>query len=150
MPALSFDSPVGLLRAEEEDGAVTALLFDAPVGRDETPLLLETKRQLEEYFSGERRTFDLPLAPKGTEFQKRVWSALCGIPYGETRSYGQTAAAVGNAGACRAVGTANHRNPISILIPCHRVIGADGSLGGYGGGLDRKTFLLRLEGVKIK
>ena len=97
------------------------------------------------YLSGERRTFDLPLAPEGTAFQKAVWAELEKIPYGETRSYGQIAAQVGNAKACRAVGMANHRNPIPIFIPCHRVIGADGSLTGYGGGLDCKKVLLRLE-----
>ncbi len=102
-------------------------------------------RQLREYFAGERTSFELELAPEGTDFQKRVWKALEDIPYGETRSYGQLAAAIGSPGAARAVGLANGRNPIGIVVPCHRVIGADGSLTGYGGGLDRKQVLLELE-----
>ena len=100
---------------------------------------------MEEYFAGQRKEFSLPLAPKGTEFQLRVWQALLQIPYGETRSYGELAAMVGNPKACRAVGGANHRNPLSILIPCHRVVGTGGSLTGYAGGLSVKEFLLKLE-----
>ena len=127
--------------------AITHLLFDgdidAPVKK--TPLLLECERQLEEYFSGKRAVFTLPLAPKGTPFQRQVWQALLTVPYGETRSYGQIAKQVGREKAARAVGGANHNNPISILIPCHRIIGADGSLWGYGGGLDKKKALLDLE-----
>ena len=115
--------------------------------RQETPLLHEAKRQLEEYFAGQRASFSLPLNPQGTEFQKKVWQQLEAIPYGETRSYGQIAAAVGNPKACRAVGGANHNNPIAIVIPCHRVIGANGKLTGYGGGLDIKEKLLKLEGI---
>ena len=98
-----------------------------------------------EYLEGKRREFDLPLAPAGTEFMLRVWKALQDIPYGETRSYKDIATMAGNSKACRAVGMANNRNPISIFIPCHRVIGANGVLVGYGGGLDKKTFLLDLE-----
>ena len=98
-----------------------------------------------EYFDGKRKIFDLPLKPEGTEFQLKDWNALREIPYGETRSYKDIAIAIGNPKACRAVGTANHNNPISIIIPCHRVIGSDGSLTGYGGGLDKKTYLLELE-----
>jgi methylated-DNA-[protein]-cysteine S-methyltransferase len=112
---------------------------------EETALLRRAATQLREYFAGERRVFDLPLAPAGTDFQRGVWKALEGIPYGETRSYRQIAAAVGRPQACRAVGGANHNNPLSIVIPCHRVIGADGGLTGYGGGLDRKKHLLLLE-----
>lgn len=115
--------------------------------QQETPLLHEAKRQLEEYFAGQRASFSLPLNPQGTEFQKKVWQQLEAIPYGETRSYGQIAAAVGNPKACRAVGGANHNNPIAIVIPCHRVIGANGKLTGYGGGLDIKEKLLKLEGI---
>ena len=100
---------------------------------------------MSEYLKGERKEFDLPLNPKGTDFQKRVWRALCDIPYGEMRSYKQIAKAVGNSKAVRAVGMANNRNPITIVVPCHRVIGADGKLVGYGGGLEMKEFLLRLE-----
>jgi len=102
-------------------------------------------KQLEEFFAGERREFDLPLEPQGTDFQRAVWKALLEILYGETRSYKQIAHAIGNPGACRAVGMANNRNPIWIMIPCHRVIGSDGSLTGYGGGLDMKHRLLELE-----
>lgn len=150
------DLPVafGLLRIVEEDGAIVQILVlrqpeRAPEGyaRGETLLLSEAARQLEEYFAGARREFDLPLAPKGTPFQQSVWALLRQIPYGETRSYGQLAAALGNPKASRAVGGANHNNPIAIVVPCHRVIGADGSLTGYAGGLDIKAYLLRLEGV---
>jgi len=112
----------------------------------ETPLLREAARQLQSYLAGQRQSFDLPLDPQGTPFMRRVWQALLEIPYGETRSYGDIARAVGNPKACRAVGQANHRNPISIFIPCHRVIGSSGQLVGYGGGLEIKEFLLRLEG----
>ena len=104
-----------------------------------------SSRQLEEYFAGKRKQFDLPLSLRGTEFQRQVWAALRDIPYGVTRSYGQIAQAVGRPKAVRAVGMANHRNPISIIVPCHRVVGADGSLTGYGGGLENKKFLLALE-----
>lgn len=111
----------------------------------ETPVLAQTQKQLEEYFSGNRTVFSIPLAPQGTVFQKQVWKELQKIPYGETRTYGQIAAAVGNPKASRAVGMANHNNPIMILIPCHRVIGSNGKLTGYAGGLDKKEFLLQLE-----
>ncbi len=146
---LYFDSPLGLMMAREEDGNIVALDFITGMRPDdvvaETPLLLETRRQVLEYFAGNRRSFDLPLAPKGTPFQHRVWQALRAIPYGQTRSYGQIAAQVGNPKAGRAVGGANHRNPISIIQACHRVIGSDGRLVGYGGGLDKKDALLALE-----
>lgn len=112
---------------------------------EETPLHREVKRQLAEYFSGARKVFDLPLAMAGTDFQKRCWAALREIPYGETRSYGDMARAVGSPKAFRAVGMANHRNPIAIIVPCHRVVGSNGSLTGFGGGLDVKAFLLSLE-----
>ena len=105
----------------------------------------EAKRQLGEYFEGERRTFDLQLAPAGTAFQLGVWRALSDIPYGETRSYGEIASAIGNPRAAMAVGGANGSNPLPIVVPCHRVIGSDGSLTGFGGGLEAKRFLLRLE-----
>lgn len=149
-------SPIGRLMLEEEDGALVRVAFkrEIPAGieeqAEELPLqakevLEKAERQLDEYFAGERKVFNLPLAPKGTEFQKKVWAALRDIPYGETRSYGQIAAAVGNPKASRAVGMANHRNPISIIVPCHRVIGADGRLVGFGGGLWIKERLLKLE-----
>ena len=116
----------------------------------ETELLKKAALQLNEYLEGRRTEFDLPLNPKGTEFQKKVWDALVSIPYGETRSYKQVAEAIGNNKACRAVGMANNKNPIMIFIPCHRVVGSDGSLTGYAGGLDMKEILLTLEqGVVI-
>ena len=145
---LIVSSPVGPLTLTQEDQALTGLHFgEHPQqgAEDPTPLLEEAARQLEEYFAGQRKVFSLPLAPKGTEFQLRVWQALLQIPYGETRSYGELAAMVGNPKACRAVGGANHRNPLSILIPCHRVVGTGGSLTGYAGGLSVKEFLLKLE-----
>ena len=111
----------------------------------ETPLLTEAAKQLLEYFSGNRTSFDLPLAPSGTEFQQKVWQALQTIPYGETWSYKKVAEAIGNPKASRAVGMANNKNPIAIMIPCHRVIGANGKLVGYAGGLDIKSTLLELE-----
>lgn len=140
-------SPIGNLYLQAEDDRITWLEFvshQAPA--EDCPLLDEAERQLREYFAGTRRAFDLPLAPAGTEFQQKVWAALREIPYGETRTYGDIAKNLGKPGASRAVGMANNRNPISILIPCHRVIGANGSLVGYGGGLDKKQFLLKLEG----
>lgn len=112
----------------------------------ETPLLKEAFKQLGEYLTGKRHDFDLPLAPEGTEFQRRVWDALQAIPYGQTRSYKQLAEAADCPNGYRAVGMANNRNPIAIFIPCHRVIGADGNMVGYGGGLPIKEALLRLEG----
>ena len=114
-------------------------------GNDTTPLLLEAERQLREYFSGQRKNFALPLAPAGTQFQQRVWDALCTIPYGETRSYGEIAAQIGSPKASRSVGAANHSNPLLIFIPCHRVIGANRKLTGYAGGLNMKSALLALE-----
>lgn len=139
-------SPVGKLTLVQEGEALTGLFFHSrELGQAETPLLLRAEQELNEYFQGSRREFDLPLAPKGTEFQRRVWQALCTIPYGETRSYQDLAILSGCPKGYRAVGMANNRNPISILIPCHRVIGKDGSLTGYGGGLETKAFLLKLE-----
>lgn len=111
----------------------------------ETPLLRETNRQLQEYFREKRKEFDIPLFRQGTEFQQKVWKALCQIPYGETRSYGEIAEMIGNPKASRAVGGANNRNPVLIIVPCHRVIGANGALVGFGGGLGAKEFLLNLE-----
>lgn len=111
----------------------------------ETELIKEAARQLKEYLDGSRAQFELPLNPQGTEFQKKVWKALCDIPYGETRSYKQVAEAIGNSKASRAIGMANNKNPIMIFIPCHRVIGSNGKLVGYAGGLDMKEKLLKLE-----
>ena len=143
-----YHSPVGDLQLEYENGAVTALkTVKADVQSDGAPdALAETVfSQLDEYFAGTRTAFDFPCAPQGTPFQRKVWAALREIPYGETRSYKQIAEAIGKPKACRAVGMANNRNPIIIVIPCHRVIGADGSLTGYGGGLKMKRALLDLE-----
>lgn len=143
-----MDTPAGRLRIVEEADAIVRIGFGgAPHGAAEgdTPLLREAERQLSEYFTGGRHDFSLPLAPKGTPFQQEVWQVLRTIPYGETRTYAQIAEAVGRPRACRAVGMANHRNPIGIAIPCHRVLGADGSLTGYAGGLAAKEALLRLE-----
>ena len=144
-----YEFSIGRLSIMEEDGAITRIeLAEQESGgsnRWETPLIKSAAAQLWEYFSGKRRQFDLPLDPRGTPFQKRVWTALCSIPYGETRTYGQIAEKTGNPKASRAVGMANHNNPIMIVIPCHRVIGANGSLTGYAGGLSVKQRLLELE-----
>lgn len=114
---------------------------------EELPVLQEAERQLGQYFSHERRAFELPLSPEGTAFQRQVWMALTAIPFGTVVSYAALARAIGKPEAFRAVGLANGRNPISVIVPCHRVIGANGSLIGYGGGLDRKRWLLRHEGL---
>ena len=143
--SFTTDSPVGALTLCADDEFITGLYFGDDGKAEPNELILKAVQELDEYFSGSRRSFDLPLSPQGTEFQRRVWKALCGIPYGETRTYGEIAAAVGNGKTCRAVGMANNRNPIAILIPCHRVIGADGKLTGYAGGLQTKEFLLCLE-----
>lgn len=140
------DSPIGPLTLTGNGDSVTGLYFgDLSRGLPACPLLERAAEELAEYFAGERRKFDLPLSPAGTEFQRRVWEALRTIPYGRTVSYGDVARQIGSPHACRAVGMANHRNPISILIPCHRVVGTGGDLTGYGGGLEKKRFLLELE-----
>jgi methylated-DNA-[protein]-cysteine S-methyltransferase len=150
-----FESPVGKLLLIADETALNGIYFDGardyPADtrdceeRPDHPILKKTRRQLEEYFAGRRKTFDLPLAPAGTPFQLSVWKALERIAYGETQSYGQIAQSIGKPKAVRAVGAANGANPIPIVIPCHRVIGSDGSLTGYGGGLTRKRQLLALE-----
>ena len=148
MEFLYVPSPVGELTLTQEGDCLTGLYFGRlPCQGLEgpTPLLEEAARQLSEYFAGSRREFTLPLLLKGTPFQRRVWEALRTIPYGETCSYGELARAIGSPKSCRAVGGANHRNPISIIVPCHRVVGSTGSLTGYGGGLENKRFLLDLE-----
>ena len=131
----------------DEDGYLTGLRFSdsGETAWEDEPVLDETERQLGEYFRGERMRFELPIRLNGTPFQKEVWQTLCGIPYGETVSYGDIAVRIGRPKACRAVGMANHRNPVSIIVPCHRVIGADGRLTGYGGGLSVKEALLMHE-----
>ena len=146
-----MESPLGRLTLVEGNNALTHIVFadhKLPPGdyqKQETPLLKEVAKQLNEYFAGQRRDFDLPLNPHGTEFQQDCWQALCAIPYGQTCSYGDIAKQIGRPKAVRAVGQANHNNPISVIIPCHRVIGANGKLTGYGGGLDKKKLLLELE-----
>jgi len=150
-----MDSPIGDLRLVERDGAITQIEFSPfrdgdgrPKGdRDDAhPVLVETARQLAAYFAGDLKDFDLPLAPVGSDFQQRVWKELQLIAYGETASYGQIAMRLGKTNAAsRAVGLANGSNPIPIVIPCHRVIGANGTLTGYAGGLGRKQQLLELE-----
>lgn len=151
-----MSSPVGDLRIIERDGAISAIEFTPfhqpadgrPLGArdDEHPLLIEAVRQLDAYFARDLKEFDLPLAPQGSDFQRRVWDQLRAIGYGETASYGQIAARLGMTNAAsRAVGLANGRNPIPVVIPCHRVIGANGTLTGYAGGLERKQTLLSLE-----
>ena len=147
--AWTRETPIGPLTLTEEAGALTGVLFGPHAPQDalltETPLILRAFAQLEEYFRGERPGFDLPLDARGTPFQRRCWQALLEIPYGQTRTYAQQAQAVGSPRACRAVGIATHRNPLPILIPCHRVVGADGSLTGYAGGLGIKEKLLEIE-----
>lgn len=148
-------SPVGKLKLVASGNGVAAILWEndredrVPLGpmteQPDHPVLVETKRQLDDYFAGTRTRFDLPLDFHGTAFQKSVWTALLTIPAGETRSYAEIAAQIGRPTACRAVGAANGRNPISIVAPCHRVIGSDGSLTGFAGGLEGKKFLLALE-----
>jgi methylated-DNA-[protein]-cysteine S-methyltransferase len=152
-----FQSPIGRLLLTTDGTALTGLYMEPSRKAQSTdgrtldatvaPLSLAL-RQLSEYFAGSRREFDLPLRMHGTDFQKRVWHELTEIPYGQTWSYGELAKRIDNPSASRAVGLANGRNPISILVPCHRVIGADGSLTGYGGGLDRKRWLLAHEGTR--
>lgn len=141
-----LESPIGPLTLTEEDGALIRLDFGKQgQAWPETTLLAEAKKQLEQYFSGTLRSFTLPLRPEGTPFQQKVWAALLQIPWGETRTYGQVAAMIGQPKACRAVGMANNRNPLPIFIPCHWVIGANGQLTGYAGGLSAKEHLLSLE-----
>lgn len=147
MPHCVIDSPVGrLLLASDERGLCALRRVEAPVTEvPQEPVLQAAARQLGEYFAGQRRVFEMPLSLAGTAFQQACWHALCGIPYGETRTYAQQASAIGRPKAVRAVGGANHHNPVWIIVPCHRVIGADGSLTGYGGGIDMKEQLLKLE-----
>jgi methylated-DNA-[protein]-cysteine S-methyltransferase len=150
------DSPVGRLTLISDGNALTGLYMNEPPipgegwVEDETAApFAATKAQLGEYFAGTRTTFDVPLAPTGTAFQTKVWAELRRIPFGETINYGQLAARIGNPKASRAVGLANGRNPISIIVPCHRVIGANGKMTGYSGGLERKSALLSLERIGI-
>ncbi|UIJ44400.1 methylated-DNA--[protein]-cysteine S-methyltransferase [Sphingomonas cannabina] len=155
----TIDSPVGELTLVASDKGLAAILWEGddparvPLGTmveaADDPLLCEAARQIDRYFAGELRAFDLPLDFRGTDFQKSVWAALLTIPFGETRSYGEIARQLGRPSASRAVGAANGRNPISIVAPCHRVIGSNGALTGFAGGLEAKAMLLRLEGGAI-
>lgn len=149
----TYELSMGTFTMVSEDGSITEIergsFCPEPPSKkcikESTPLLETAARQLEEYFQGKRTEFSLPLSPKGSAFQQKVWNALCTIPYGETRSYKQIAEQIGSPKACRAVGMANNRNPIMIVIPCHRVIGTNGSLTGYAGGMEMKEKLLALE-----
>ncbi len=159
--SLSMPSPVGRLRLVAADKGLRAVLFNDGKGSrlrhdgelldgSNHPLLVKAQQQLAEYFQGRRKSFDVKLDPKGTVFQLMAWKELRRIPYGATISYGEQARRVGDAKKARAVGMANGRNPISIIVPCHRVIGENGALTGFGGGLDTKRFLLELEQVTVK
>lgn len=149
MDLVAFQTPYGKMGLAEENGALAHLYLPNEgmprIAGHETALLADGKGRLMEYFAGKRTVFKLPLAPEGTAFRKKVWAALLDIPYGGSISYGELARRVDNPGGVRAVGRANHHNPIPILIPCHRVVGADGSLTGYGGGVELKRALLALE-----
>ena len=144
-----LETPIGMLTLEAGETVLLGISFGRieveGAEKNKNELLEKTKKQLNEYFAGKRKAFTIDMEPRGTEFQKKVWKKLEQIPYGETKSYGEIAKAVGNPKACRAVGMANHNNPIPILIPCHRVIAADHKPGGYGGGIDKKEILLKLE-----
>lgn len=152
---MEMASPVGSLKLVAHETALVAVLWENEnpkrvrlaelIEQTHHPILLETQKQLTEYFAGKRQQFDLPLDFEGTEFQKKVWQALLSIPFGETRSYRDIAEQIGNVKAVRAVGAANGKNPISIIAPCHRVVGKNGKLVGFAGGLDNKDILLRLE-----
>lgn len=154
-----MDSPVGALKLVAHDQALVAVMWDNEdhkrvrladlIESPQHPMLHKVKQQLEQYFAGQRQQFDLPLDFQGTDFQQQVWQALLSIPYGETRSYKDIALLIGNAKAVRAVGAANGKNPISIIAPCHRVIGSGGALVGFAGGLDKKQILLSLEQSQI-
>lgn len=151
MNTVVFDSPIGKLWLSAENGRLVSLSFNEKTADKEIsePVLNEAVKQLSEYFVGSRRTFSLPLEPRGTEFQRAVWNELLKIPFGETKTYGEIAAAMGKPKASRAVGMGCNRNPIAIIIPCHRVVGKNGSLTGFAGGLDVKGKLLEHEGMKF-
>ncbi len=145
------NTKIGNMAIIEEDNKMIEIQINQEIKehilQKDTPLLKEAEKQLLEYLEGKRKAFDVPLNPKGTKFMQEVWTALQEIPYGETRTYGQIAQIIGKPKAARAVGMANHRNPIPIIIPCHRVIGSNGKLVGYGLGMEKKEFLLTLEGI---
>jgi methylated-DNA-[protein]-cysteine S-methyltransferase len=145
MHETTYISPLGPIRLRADDDALLELTFGEAGRDDDSPILAATRAQLDEYFAGTRTAFDLPLRLEGTPWEQRVWAELLEIGYGETASYGQLAAKLGVPNAARAVGSANGRNPISIVVPCHRVIGARGALTGYAWGVERKSALLDLE-----
>ena len=151
MPQLALHTPIGDLTVSEEDGAIVALDFGwGSGGQTETPLLRRACEQLHAYFDGELTAFDVPFDLHGTDFQRRCWLALATIPYGQTVSYGEQARRLGlGHDAARAVGAANGQNPVPVILPCHRVVGADGSLTGFGGGLPLKRYLLEHEGALL-
>ena len=143
-----IETKLGIMTLIEKDGKITAICYGKEkqeIPWKKTPLLALAQQQLLEYFAGNRQNFSLPLELEGTEFQKKVWQALQTISYGQTKTYGQIAKEIGKEKAARAVGNANHNNPIAIIIPCHRVIGANGKLTGYSAGVEKKDFLLKLE-----
>lgn len=146
-----YQSPIGLIEIKVTAGAIISLEFVEEVREEERldPIVEEAIRQLSAYFDGTRRDFDLPISPQGTDFQRLVWQHLLDIPFGQIISYQDLAKAIGKPEAIRAVGAANGQNPISIVVPCHRVLGSDGSLTGYGGGLWRKEWLLKHEGALL-
>jgi methylated-DNA-[protein]-cysteine S-methyltransferase len=156
---IELDSPVGRLKLVADEKHLVAILWENEkpnrVRLEEMelnpkhPVLKETSKQLKEYFAGKRKVFDLPLNPRGSDFQKSVWMALREIPFGETRTYGELAQGLGNPKASRAVGAANGKNPLSIVVPCHRVIGANGTLTGFAGGLEAKGILLKIEEILL-
>ena len=146
MGAVGLDSPLGRLTVRTSSVGVTAVDFDRPAPEDPDPLARAAADQLRAWFAGQRRDFDLPLDLAGTDWQRAVWGQLLTIPFGQTRSYGDLARALGQPGAAQAVGLANGSNPVAIIVPCHRVIGASGELVGYAGGLHRKRWLLEHEG----
>ena len=156
-----LDSPIGRLQLVATDQGLSHLLFDQQLGKDSEldgdsaesdthPVLAAATAQLEEYFAGRRQEFDIPLDLTGTEFQRAAWSALASVPFGETRSYRQQAEAIGRPKAVRAIGAANGKNPVPIVLPCHRIVGSDGSLTGYGGGLPIKVYLLNHEQTQVR
>lgn len=148
-----YETEIGIIGIRENNKSITDIYFSKVDTNDnikETDLIKECFKQLKEYFEGNRVKFDLPLDARGTEFQKKVWNELLRIPYGETKSYKDIAVAMGNEKACRAIGMANNKNPIPIIIPCHRVIGSNGKLVGYAGGLNVKEKLLNIEKIDVK
>ena len=148
-----YETEIGTIGIRENNKYITDIYFskiDTNDNIEETELIKECFLQLKEYFEGNRKSFDLPIDAKGTEFQKKVWDELLKIPYGETKSYKDIALAIGNEKACRAIGMANNKNPIPIIIPCHRVIGSNKKLVGYSGGIDIKEKLLNIENINLK